>query len=1311
MKSWSPTLEFNDERSLYQIVFNYIQRNDIEISGKRKDEISRKIVRELIFKKGAFVNSKFITHDTVKIKNGDRIQMLALGIDFKCVKNLTLKLSEDLPKPPKSVSRAPLIVANEPTTNVAPIPVPVVEEKVSENIDKFILDYLNTFLDCKTIEEIKTIDTKKAFSHIVHLFQLKGFEAIRKSEFSYDLTDFIKSKIINSSIAKELNILKSQLNTASKLIEILIHHKMGAENGLRLFNENLSAGYYDKSLFKYLENYRKLYYTGSFQYLINPFLNNNVASQLAIESLLKPVNKSLTVEGIEAKYLHYEESKPTFDSYFELLKSCDDYNNNFFFPVAEYLFKLLKINCNTAIEKSAQIKVQATNRKYNFSNTDRIEQELFLNISNDGEGLAKSVSISSLTNEFQFTPIKLGILKPRERREVSVLAAIRFDSGFNPFMSVQFQWEEVSGKQSNSTSKIEFKIQQTEIPWEDLKKQNPYSFSIIDSPEKLFGRNEIISELVATIQSDNIESYKLWGQKRVGKSSIVKTLKAILDSAEKSIVIYRPLGGLRNTEPINTLNSLGKSLCTEIYEEIDRKIQDPAIRERLRMIPSPTFDGSLLPLEDYLKQLRRIDNSLKFIFILDEFDRINEEFFLPGNLGETLSLAIGKGLNENRFIGFILVGSENMHLLDRHGINYNSYRQKEVDTFNKQWEYESFVQIVKGPVAPYINFSDEAIDRIFLESNGNPYFANLICAEIFKTAYKLKDTEIDAHIVNDAVSIIVNSSNKSHFEHYWSDGITEESSIMKERKADIRRRILVSFSMASTASSNVFPTKNEIERRFKPPLETEYEIEKYEVGNTITEFVNRKIFVESNFNQIRILPHLFESWLCGKGKSLMIEGVSDLLALQREVDLERELALKTDELDRLSEKYRFHERKIATQKYTEYFNQFGSASDQRRVFKLIDAIYFISKDDLLDFYRKENRNIFTKTEIFLKEKAKTIFREDIELYTFSKYFSENVPIVESFKKLNHIRQQKHLKPIKDDCLAWKRNGSDEILIIEPIIENYSDIQEELFLLLNDEVKNAPVSIRIISFVITTKAKADLITATSSFTNLKLVIFKEMEETQIKPFIQGTEIFENSDESNQAYYEVRKHFPTTSKDVLLVLFEDLCPSKSCPVLWFKSAQFHPLFHNEFGTLETLDQVNEGEKRRDKLYFSVKELEQSINRYITSYLTKRAESEAEKDWFILKYIPRKTYDNINRKWLDEEQRDPKESYFDFIDYKEIVLYSKDDALKKIFSVDNRYEWMDKCNVLRRDHAHPVKPAPLEEEVDYFEKIKNLILPRLS
>jgi hypothetical protein len=61
-------------------------------------------------------------------------------------------------------------------------------------------------------------------------------------------------------------------------------------------------------------------------------------------------------------------------------------------------------------------------------------------------------------------------------------------------------------------------------------------------------------------------------------------------------------------------------------------------------------------------------------------------------------------LNEEKYIGFLLVGSENMQILDRQGMNYNSFREREVDTFSKITQYESYKNIVVGPGNPYLIF-------------------------------------------------------------------------------------------------------------------------------------------------------------------------------------------------------------------------------------------------------------------------------------------------------------------------------------------------------------------------------------------------------------------------------------------------------------------------------------------------------------------------------------------------------------------------------------------------------------------------------
>ena len=91
MKSWSKTIEFNEENSLYKILHEYYIENKLHLYGKKEDEISKKLIRTLIFKQGALINTVNTNNDTDKLKNGDRVQVPSIGIDFTCVENKKIK--------------------------------------------------------------------------------------------------------------------------------------------------------------------------------------------------------------------------------------------------------------------------------------------------------------------------------------------------------------------------------------------------------------------------------------------------------------------------------------------------------------------------------------------------------------------------------------------------------------------------------------------------------------------------------------------------------------------------------------------------------------------------------------------------------------------------------------------------------------------------------------------------------------------------------------------------------------------------------------------------------------------------------------------------------------------------------------------------------------------------------------------------------------------------------------------------------------------------------------------------------------------
>ncbi len=68
--------------------------------------------------------------------------------------------------------------------------------------------------------------------------------------------------------------------------------------------------------------------------------------------------------------------------------------------------------------------------------------------------------------------------------------------------------------------------------------------------------------------------------------------------------------------------------------------------------------------------------------------------------------------------------------------------------------------------------------------------------------------------------------------------------IQKGKKKDIRRRILVSYSLSYIQETDNYPSKSDILKNFKYPKE--YKIEVYEVENTITDFLIEKYFMNQS---------------------------------------------------------------------------------------------------------------------------------------------------------------------------------------------------------------------------------------------------------------------------------------------------------------------------------------------------------------------------------------------------------------------------------------------------------------------------------
>jgi hypothetical protein len=1172
------------------------------------------------------------------------------------------------------------------------------ENSIQHSIDNFYEFLTDGLFSVSDLDSIESSQSKVVFCHLVHFLSEISYDDVIQSTNGRKIDEYLRKTASKNGLIDDIYITKQEAK-GRLLAEKLIEAFKVSENDLYRLLNNLENGQYDNQLDSFLRDYGSIIHNRKFKLLIEPMIDSLLSSRIAVENLLKPLFALEKITNESLKYQHYTINKDLFGEYLEKANNSKSiYHKTFFISICTYILNLFKAKSKIKEEQFGELEVSLLDRKYNIN---REELTILFEVKNNGNGIAAECNVAVNENKFfnghDFKD--LGIIQPLEIRKSDVKVLKRISENFQPILELRVTWENANGEKQVKQMSLSLQTQDKQIPWAELKRRKPYSITKIDNEENLFGRGLILGELKENILSKKIESYKIWGQKRVGKSSIVLTLKSILNKEENIIIIYKEVS--RNINPIESLNELGKEISIELLDEILGKVQNIYIADRIREIELPQFNGSLQPLDRYIKNIQKVDRKLKFVFILDEFDRLNEEFFLPGNIGESFSLSIGKQISGNDHVGFILVGAENMSLLDYQEINYNSFEDLRVDTFDQNQDFDAYSKIIKKPIEPFIKYSDEAVNEIFSITNGNPYFTNFICDKLFKSCYERQDSEVDIVEVRKAILLIVDSEQKSHFAHFWGDGLNQDSDAKREKTTDIRRRILVSYSN-HYHNKKEFPTKSDIIKSFNFP--ESYSISKDEIESIISSFFTRSIFFnEKNSKIIRIKPALFEMWLCGKGRTLIIEGITDLEAQERENEKEEIAKLKDNEITRLAEKLKFQSASLSREKFINFFKQFGSNVEQRKIFKLIDNLFFVSHDDITDYIKKEKKNIFGLEPIIVKDSSSILVREGVEIYSSSKNKDENEVLFDTFKILTNIRKTRTLKSLKDKRLWYTNENTKTIIIFEPYISEISNLEIELkeFLDINrDDLIEKKTIIIVFSIVSTKKAKTKLVQLLKQYSNSKFISLHEVEEILIKPFIESNVILENLSESQQVLSACRNIYQNITKDESLVVFENMCPAESLKILWKKSDRFNPIFFNPFG--DDLEDYFESNKGRETIFKLNTELSQKLNGYIISFL--KANS-VDGDWATIKLVPRSILEKLNGRYLDENEKEPKETFLDFIDYAEII--NKHEHLKKVLTIKGDLGWIKKINNLRRIPAHPEKPDPTIEDVEYFEKIHKTIL----
>jgi len=676
--------------------------------------------------------------------------------------------------------------------------------------------------------------------------------------------------------------------------------------------------------------------------IITPFIPRELLGA-RLDSLFTGIDEYLTDRNSTKSVQLFQAAKSTLDSYASEAKAFGTkYSREYLGGLAERLSSLITVDFNeNPVSKPAQLHVEKMEKKYPLHASAK---ELLISfiIKNEGPGYSFDTSLRIIdAGNITFGTLEryLGHLKPGYM--VMELPGRVTYASESPKFSIALDWTNYDGSTAHVETTLQLEGQRTDIDWDILAKEDPYSLDPVTSESDFVGRSEILSRLVARAQGKKIGSCYVHGQKRVGKTSIVKILANKLKSEHLSNyhVVYLDGGDYIYPDAPTTVANLGRMLC-EAVRTADTRLRDLTL---------PSFVGAITPLAEFLNTVHNIAPDLRVLFILDEFDELPAELYKPGPLGDSFFLTLRSISGKDPF-GFLLVGGEKIrHIISYQGEKLNKFDVVSVDYFDKEKYWYDFQSLVRKPVEKWFEVSDDALAVLYDETSGHPYFTKLICGHLFELMLARRDCHVTSKEVMEATKSALRGTASNSFKHFWDDDIVSEQ---REMISVDRRKTLLALTEATR--ENTVARKADILKHSRAYDTTEIAVE-----NSLRDFVSREVLILTD-DRYETKVRFFGEWLPESGIAEIIATLPYSDPVETKKKQENELTISPKEVMDLSEKWgEYRGRTITEDRIRAWLAQFGSLENQRLMFHLLQGITFY-KGDVIRSKMKEAYGIVVR---------------------------------------------------------------------------------------------------------------------------------------------------------------------------------------------------------------------------------------------------------------------------------------------------------------------------------------------------------------
>lgn len=630
----------------------------------------------------------------------------------------------------------------------------------SDVCDNLIDDLLSAICDALKIS-LSANPTSSLFSDRTNLRQKEFISACllrtlsRKPDIFWDLSKASLRNKVCALFDQSLSEIYTSLDINSKddnneKLQKLQDIERDLLNGFHALNSSISS--IEECLTIKSKFMRLLYAEKSNYFVVSQFTDGALIERDRVLSLFQLLEDYMDSSSVESVVQSYRNIQKEYSCY---IQEIDANSSNLTCACLGTLFNTILSTVQEDFDSRdelvpTEVEAEASEKKYPFHMEGR-EINIGILAKNNGKGKAFDVealiqyddSFLTIANPI----ISLGSLEPGEIREFYLEATTQkaLQTDEPEIICIVISWKDYSGVSNERNFDGELLSQDPNLDWEEMSGRKPYILEAVSEEKQLVGRNELLKQLSAKLILDQLESSIIYGQKRVGKSSIAITVQNKIRTFENYTAIYLLVGRLDISTPEKCLKSLGEF----IFDEISYEFQD-------LKLPELQFEDSITPLDRLFRILKRLKPDHKFVIIIDEFDEIPSELYRITSIGDNFFNNIRSLSSENN-IGFILVGGENMKIIKQSTDKLNKFESLSVDYFDSERFWNDFQDLVRRPVSGTIEFTDDAIIALYEATEGNPFFAKLICSNIYRRACETRNS----YVSQEEVEIAIASSLKS----------------------------------------------------------------------------------------------------------------------------------------------------------------------------------------------------------------------------------------------------------------------------------------------------------------------------------------------------------------------------------------------------------------------------------------------------------------------------------------------------------------------------------------------------------------------